>query len=68
VWKLTGPAFAGAIADPVEAWLRCGPSSAWHTIVHGRFVVRDGQIVDDATLSEMLREHRRHAERIQAST
>ena len=25
VWSLTGPAFAGAIADPVEAWLRCGP-------------------------------------------
>ena len=25
VWPLTGPAFAGAIADPVEAWLRCGP-------------------------------------------
>ena len=25
VWSLTGPAFAGAIADPIEAWLRCGP-------------------------------------------
>ena len=25
VWSLTGPSFAGAIADPVEAWLRCGP-------------------------------------------
>ena len=22
---LDGPAFAGAVADPVEAWLRCGP-------------------------------------------
>ncbi len=30
------PSFAGAIADPVEAWLRCGPASAKHTVVHGR--------------------------------
>ena len=35
VWSLTGPAFAGAIADPVEAWLRCGPVGARDTIVHG---------------------------------
>ena len=28
VWPLAGPAFAGAIADAVEAWLRCGPVSA----------------------------------------
>ena len=25
VWPLAGPPFAGALADPVEAWLRCGP-------------------------------------------
>ena len=42
VWRLTGPSFAGALADPIEAWLRCGPVSAWHTIVNGRFVVREG--------------------------
>ncbi len=65
VWKLDGPRFAGAIADPIEAWLRCGPVSAWHTIVNGRFIVRDGRIVDDPTLDEMLHLHRRHAERIQ---
>ena len=45
VWRLTGPPFAGAVADPVEAWLRCGPVSAWHTIVNGRFVVREGSVV-----------------------
>ena len=33
VWSLSGPAFAGAIADPVEAWLRCGPVAARHTVV-----------------------------------
>ena len=46
VWQLDGPRFAGAIADAVEAWLRCGPVSAWHTIVNGRFVVRAGEIVN----------------------
>ena len=64
VWRLTGPAFAGALADPVEAWLRCGPVSAWHTIIAGRFVVRDGAIVHP-DLDSVLRSHARHAARIQ---
>ncbi|MFZ9717636.1 MAG: 8-oxoguanine deaminase, partial [Ilumatobacteraceae bacterium] len=45
IWSLTGPAFAGAIADPIEAWLRCGPVAARDTIVHGKHVVRDHAIV-----------------------
>jgi cytosine/adenosine deaminase-related metal-dependent hydrolase len=64
VWRLAGPAFAGALADPIEAWLRCGPVSAWHTVVHGRVVVADGAIVHPA-LDEQLRVHAAHARRIQ---
>ena len=64
VWRLDGPLFAGALADPIEAWLRCGPTSAWHTIVHGREVVRDGRLVHP-DIDEMLRTHARHAARIQ---
>lgn len=64
VWSLTGPVFAGAIADPVEAWLRCGPAAARDTIVHGRFVVRDGVVVSDR-LDEMLAAHDRLARRLQ---
>ncbi|MFN6121039.1 MAG: amidohydrolase family protein, partial [Actinomycetes bacterium] len=64
VWRLDGPLFAGALADPIEAWLRCGPTSAWHTIVHGRDVVRDGRLVHPG-IDEMLRTHARHAARIQ---
>lgn len=64
VWRLTGPTFAGAVADPVEAWLRCGPVAAWHTIVNGRFVVRDGSVVHN-DLPHVLRTHAQHAARIQ---
>jgi cytosine/adenosine deaminase-related metal-dependent hydrolase len=66
VWKLDGPAFAGAVADPIEAWLRCGPLGAWHTVVHGRFVVHEGQLVDETGLRSQLRAHRTHAERLQS--
>jgi len=67
VWSLAGPAFAGAVADPIEAWLRCGPIGARDTIVAGRQVVRNGRIVAESRLDEMLSEHRRLARRIQAS-
>ena len=58
VWSLQGPAFAGAIADPVEAWLRCGPVAAHHTVVAGRVIVRDGALTSPR-LQEMLVAHRR---------
>nr|WP_040493912.1 8-oxoguanine deaminase [Ilumatobacter nonamiensis] len=64
VWSLTGPTFAGAIADPIEAWLRCGPTGVRDTIVHGRPIVRDGMLVSDR-LEEMLNAHDVQARRIQ---
>jgi cytosine/adenosine deaminase-related metal-dependent hydrolase len=64
VWSLTGPAFAGALADPVEAWLRCGPVAARDTVVHGRPVVRGGALVSRRG-DEMLATHRRLAARMQ---
>lgn len=64
VWELTGPSFAGALADPIEAWLRCGPVAARDTIVHGRPIVRDGAVVS-SRLDEMLAAHARLARRIQ---
>ncbi len=64
VWKLDGPVFAGAVADPVEAWLRCGPPAAWWPVVHGRMVVAQGRLVRPA-LPAVLADHTRHARRIQ---
>ena len=63
-WPLEGVAFAGALTDPVEAWLRCGPVAARHTVVHGRLVVEDGALAV-AGVDEMLRRHRSISARIQ---
>src|SRR3954454_2754639 len=65
VWGLEGPRFAGAVSDPVEAWLRCGPVSARHTVVSGRLVVEDGAPVHGG-LDEQLAVHRRVSARIQS--
>ena len=56
-WRLTGVPFAGALTDPVEAWLRCGPVSARHTVVNGRFLVEDGSLTVPG-VDEMLARHR----------
>ena len=63
-WPLEGLAFAGALTDPVEAWLRCGPVVARHTVVAGRAVVRDGALTVPGT-DDMLRRHAQAAARIQ---
>ena len=52
-WSLDGPRFAGAVADPVEGLLRCGPTGAHHTVVHGRVVVRNGHLVSEQLESRL---------------
>jgi len=56
-WPIEGIAFAGALSDPIEAWLRCGPVSARHTVVAGRPVVEDGALAHQGS-EEMLNRHR----------
>ena len=60
VWPLDGVAFAGAVSDPVEALLRCGPVAARHTVVAGQSLVTDGRLTA-AGVDEMLIRHRRIA-------
>lgn len=64
IWDQTGPTHAGAVADPIEAWLRCGPTGARDTIIAGRPVVRSGALVSDR-LGDMLAAHAVAATRIQ---
>ncbi|MFT4867044.1 MAG: cytosine/adenosine deaminase-related metal-dependent hydrolase [Ilumatobacter sp.] len=64
VWSLDGPQFAGALADPIEAWLRCGPTGARDTVVHGEPIVADGMLVS-GRLAEMLGAHATLSRKIQ---
>jgi len=63
-WRLDGLGFSGAVSDPVEAWLRGGPTSAWHTVIAGRPLVEAGELTI-AGLDEKLAEHRRVAADLQ---
>jgi cytosine/adenosine deaminase-related metal-dependent hydrolase len=63
-WPQQGLAFAGALSDPVEAWLRCGPTAARHTVVAGRVIVRDGALTVPGA-GDILARHAAAAARIQ---
>lgn len=63
-WPLEGVAYAGALTDPIEAWLRCGPAAARHTVVAGRPVVEHGVLVAPG-VEDMLTRHRAASARIQ---
>ncbi len=63
-WKLDGLAFAGALSDPVEAWLRCGPVAAHHTVIAGRPLVEAGELRVGG-IDDILRRHRTVAARMQ---
>jgi cytosine/adenosine deaminase-related metal-dependent hydrolase len=64
IWDLTGIQFAGAIADPIEAWLRCGPTSVRDTIVHGRTIVRNKELLS-TRVDEMISSHTKLATKMQ---
>ena len=65
VWSLEGIQFAGALSDPIEAWLRCGPTAPRHTIVAGRSIVADGVLVTP-DVEDRLTRHRAAATRLQS--
>jgi cytosine/adenosine deaminase-related metal-dependent hydrolase len=63
-WPLEGIPFAGALSDPVEAWLRCGPVAARHTVIAGDVVVEHGRLARPGEQA-MLTRHREISARIQ---
>ncbi|MGW9183043.1 amidohydrolase family protein [Agromyces sp. NPDC055661] len=64
VWRVDTLPYAGVLADPITGLMQCGPAWAWHTVVGGRFVVRDGQL-RTVDVPRSLERHRRASERIQ---
>src|SRR5262245_15203360 len=63
-WPLEGPAYAGALTDPIEAWLRCGPSAARHTIIAGTPLVENG-VLTKPGVEQIPTRHRQASARIQ---
>lgn len=63
-WPQEGVAFAGALTDPVEAWLRCGPTVARHTVVAGRIIVHNAALMTPGA-EPILSRHAAAAARLQ---
>lgn len=57
--------YAGALADPVAAVVFCAPHRADWTVVSGRPIVANGEVVT-IDLANVIGEHNRHAARLAA--
>lgn len=62
---LNSIAYAGGLADPVAAVVFCAPTRARHTVVGGRLIVEDGEIVT-LDMTPVIRDHNRNAARLAA--
>ena len=58
-------AYAGGLSDPVAAVVFCAPTRARHTVVGGRLIVDNGEIVT-LDLDPVIAEHNRNAARLAA--
>jgi cytosine/adenosine deaminase-related metal-dependent hydrolase len=66
LYRLDTVAMAGgAVHDPVGALLLCATAPADFTVVHGRVVVKEGQLVT-LDLPVMVERHNRHAQNLAA--
>jgi 8-oxoguanine deaminase len=60
---LNDVAYAGGLSDPVAAVVFCAPTRALHTVVGGRQIVANGEIVS-LDLEPVVAEHNRNAARL----
>jgi len=60
---LNDVAYAGGLSDPVAAVVFCAPTRARHTVVGGRQIVDNGEIVS-LDLEPVVAEHNRNAARL----
>ena len=63
--NLNSIAYAGGLSDPVAAVVFCAPTGARHTVVGGRLIVDDGEIVT-VDMAPVVRDHNRGAARLAA--
>ena len=62
-FDLSDVGFAGAGHDPVAALVFCAPARVAHSVIHGRVVIRDGQLAT-VELPRLAELHRALARRL----
>lgn len=62
-FRVDGLQHAGGQSDPVASLLTCAPASAWLSVINGRVVVEDGQIVG-VDLRELVARHNHAAAKL----
>ncbi|HZT96279.1 MAG TPA: 8-oxoguanine deaminase [Chloroflexota bacterium] len=63
MFRLDRIQYTGAERDPAGAFVLCGPARASHVFVHGRQVVRDGQLTS-LQEDDLARRHRQASSRL----
>lgn len=61
--KLDRLEYAGALHDPLAALMFCAPLRVDHTVVGGKFIVKDGQL-QTAVEQKIIEQHNRAAKRL----
>jgi len=67
MFKLDGIGFAGALHDPVAALVFCTPANVSYSVINGKVVVRDGQMVT-VDLPVVIERHNALARRLALAT
>jgi 8-oxoguanine deaminase len=62
---LNAVAYSGGLSDPVAAVVFCAPTSAVHTVIGGRLIVDQGEVVT-IDMGRVVQEHNRNAARLAA--
>ena len=62
-YRVDGIQHAGAGGDPVAGLLTCAPVNAWFSIINGRMVIEQGEIIG-VDLEALVKQHNEQAERL----
>ena len=62
-YRVDGIRHAGAGGDPVAALLTCAPTDAWLSLINGRTIIEQGQILD-LDVEALVKQHNRQAQRL----
>lgn len=65
-FRMDDLAHAGSLGDPLAALLTCAPASAWLSVINGRSVVEDGQLVG-LDLGPLIERHNRLSQQLLVS-